>query len=407
MAAVNFWNPVSCFAVCCLVFFIGELLSHMAKGYVPGLLFSCIIFLLCFWAGLFPADITTSSGLVALSANIGVALLLTNMGTMIDLETICREWKTALIAFLGLGGILFAVYTVGIPLFGREYALVAAPPISGGTIAGVLVQEAANAAGRPEMAGFAVLVLSFQGFIGMPIATLCMKKELSNKLKRGDFDHDATCDDNFRLPSMRVFKDTPNYMKTSTMYLFKLGFVASIAFFVGSMTRIPGDGPANYYLNPNIAYLLFGMLFARLGFLEKESLQKSNAYGLAITALMFMLPGSLASVTPSGLMEMVFPLFGMLIVSAIGICIIAVVIGKLVKYTPFMSVAVAITCMFGYPGTELLTNEAVREMGEGVTDEQKARAKTYLMPKMIVGGFVTVTIASVFFASFICPIIFK
>ena len=62
--------------------------------------------------------------------------------------------------------------------------------------------------------------------------------------------------------------------------------------------------------------------------------------------------------------------------------------------------------MFGYPGTELLTNEAVREMGDDVTDEQRERAKNYLMPKMVMGGFVTVTIASVVFASVIAPIIF-
>ena len=54
-----------------------------------------------------------------------------------------------------------------------------------------------------------------------------------------------------------------------------------------------------------------------------------------------------------------------------------------------------------------LTNEAVREMGDGVTDEQRARAKAYLLPKMVVGGFVTVTIASVAFASAIAPIIFQ
>ena len=45
------------------------------------------------------------------------------------------------------------------------------------------------------------------------------------------------------------------------------------------------------------------MLFTRLGFLEKESLQKSNAYGFCLMGLMFMLPGSLASISPSSLLS--------------------------------------------------------------------------------------------------------
>ena len=317
-----------------------------------------------------------------------------------------REWKTALISFLGLGGILIAAFVIGIPLFGREYALVAAPPIAGGTIAGILVQEAANAAGRPELAGFAVLVLAFQSFFGMPIATLGMKREISRKLKAGDFDHDLISEDNLHLPKMRIMKDTPAKFNTSTMYLCKLAVVATIANIVGLATRIPGDGPANYVLNPNIAYLLFGLIFTRLGFLEKQSLQKSSSYGLCLLGLMFMLPGSLSSISPSSLFSMILPLLGMLTFSAIGVCLIGVVVGKFVGYSPSMSMAIAITCMFGYPGTELLTNEAVREMGDDVTDEQRERAKNYLMPKMVMGGFVTVTIASVVFASVIAPIIF-
>ena len=103
MLSVNFWNPVTCFAACCLIYLIGEFLSHLTKGYVPSLLFASFIFLFAFWAGVLPVDVTTSSGIVTVTANFGIALLLTNMGTMIDLETMCREWKTVLIAFLGLG----------------------------------------------------------------------------------------------------------------------------------------------------------------------------------------------------------------------------------------------------------------------------------------------------------------
>ena len=136
----SFWNPLTCFAICAMVYVVGEFFSHLTKGNISSLMFASFLFLIGFWLDVFPADITTKPGIAAAMSNFGVALLITNLGTMINLETICKEWKTALIALLGLGGILIAAFTFGTWLFGREYALMAAPPLSGGTIAGILVQ---------------------------------------------------------------------------------------------------------------------------------------------------------------------------------------------------------------------------------------------------------------------------
>ena len=61
--------------------------------------------------------------------------------------------------------------------------------------------------------------------------------------------------------------------------------------------------------------------------------------------------------------------------------------------------------MIGYPGTEILTNEVVNSYTD-ITPEQRERMSAYLMPKIIVGGFATVTVASVIFAGIICPMIF-
>lgn len=296
----SFWNPLTCFAICAMVYVVGEFFSHLTKGNISSLMFASFLFLIGFWLDVFPADITTKPGIAAAMSNFGVALLITNLGTMINLETICKEWKTALIALLGLGGILIAAFTFGTWLFGREYALMAAPPISGGTIAGILVQTAANDAGRPELAAFAILVLAFQKFFGMPVATTGMKKEIERLRKSGQLLNPPKPAKELKLPSMRFIPDTPKALNTSNMYLFKLAIVGMLANFVGLATRIPGDGPANYILNPNIAYLLFGLIFTRIGFLEKQSLQKSHSYGLCMIGLMLMLPGSLANVTPHG-----------------------------------------------------------------------------------------------------------
>ena len=166
--------------VCVLIYVAGEQLSRLSKGNISSLMFASFFFLIGFWTVL-PPDVTTKTGLPALASNFVVALLITNLGAKISLEELLAEWKTVAIAVLGLGGIALVAFTVGTWMFGQEYALTAAPPISGGTIAGVMVQAAAADAGRPELGAFAVLVLSFQKFFGMPIATLGMKKAASRK----------------------------------------------------------------------------------------------------------------------------------------------------------------------------------------------------------------------------------
>mgnify|MGYP007055180084 FL=1 len=92
-------------------------------------MFACVLFLIGFWSGLLPKDITTQSGLVAVMANFGTAFMITNIGTLINLEDLIREWKTVVISLFAIAAIALICFTVGSLLFGREYALIAAPPV--------------------------------------------------------------------------------------------------------------------------------------------------------------------------------------------------------------------------------------------------------------------------------------
>lgn len=401
---MQFWNALTCFAVVAAVYAVSEWLSVKSKGTISSLIIASVLFIIGFWSGLFPDDITNQTGLLVVMSSFGVALLITNLGTLIDMEDLCREWRTVVIALGGILGIAVVCFTVGTWLFGREYALTAAPPISGGTIAGIIVSEAAQQAGRPELGAFAILVLAFQKFFGMPIATLCLKHDLNRKLKAGDFDRDVVHNDNLKIPNMRIFKEPKKETNTPISNLTRLAIVAAIANFAGLATLIPGSDPANYWLNPNIAYLLFGILFARLGFLQRANIDKAGAGGLLMFGLMVMLPGNFAQITPAELLGMVLPLVGLLALCSIGIVIVCVLLGKLLKYSPAMSASIGVTAMFGYPGTQILSLESTAALD--CTEEQRQRALDYVMPKMIVGGFVTVTIASVAFAGIIAPIIF-
>ena len=400
------WTPLNCITVCLFLFAFGEFLSKKTKGAISSLLFACILFIAGFWSGLLPKDVTATSGLTQLMSNFGLALMITNIGTLIDLEDLVREWKTVVIALCSIVAIALVSFTVGSWLFGREAALVAAPPIAGSTVAGIVVTTAAEAANRPDLAALVVLVIAVQKFFGIPISTFCIRKELKNKRGTGYFKQDLAAESTLRLPSMRLFPETPKYLRTNTVYICKVALVACLADFVGKLTLIPGSEPANYILHPNVAYLLFGMIFARIGFLEKDIFAKANSSGIITFGLMLMLPGSLAKLTPSGLASMAFPLFGMLALCSVAIILICGLVGKLLGYSPLASIAIGFACMLAYPATQIITTECV-DCFEWEADVEKQRAMDYMLPKMILAGFVTVTIASVAFASILSPIIFK
>ncbi len=401
---MSFWNPLTCITGCLIVYSIGEFLSKKTKGAVSSLLFACILFIAGFWSGVLPKDVTTQSGLTAVMSNFGAAFMITNIGTLINLEDMIREWKTVVISIFSIIAIGLICFTVGSLLFGREYALIAAPPVAGSTVAGIIVTGMAEAAGRPDLAAFAVLILSLQKFFGIPISTFCIRKDLRDKQKSGYFKHEEENKKELKLPSMRVFKETPKNLRTNTIYICKVALVACLADFAGKATMIPGSDPVNYILNPNIAYLLFGLIFARIGFLEKDIFGKSNSSGIITFGLLLMLPGSLASLTPSGLAKMIVPVVGILVLCSIGIIGVCGIVGKLLGYSPYASAAIGVTCMLAYPATQIITTEGVDSLEwEG---EERQKAMDYMLPKMIIGGFVTVTVVSVAFASIIGPMIF-
>ena len=152
-------------------------------------------------------------------------------------------------------------------------------------------------------------------------------------------------------------------------------------------------------------YLLVGILARKINFLQKNPLNEAGGYGYIMLCLYGLTFNGFATVSPTDALGFIFPLFGTLITGIIGIAIMSLIAGKVVGYNPYVSIACGVTALFGYPATEILSREVVASMTE-FTPEEKEKALNYIMPKMIVGGFTTVTIASVIFAGIIAPMIF-
>ena len=402
----NLWTPLFSMAVFLAVFAVGDVVSYKTKGLISGVIIAAIVYIGGYWTGIIPTDSIASTGLPTMLTAIMIPLLLVNLGTAINISQLLSEWKTVVVALVGLVGLALISFTVSTWLFGREYALSASSPIAGGTIAAIITNEAAVAAGQPNFGAFAMLVCSFQMFIGMPVSSFMLRKEAERLMAKGLIAPNAVAGADTvskKKFNLKIMGDGPVQYQTTPIIVLRVAIIAVIAYFISNLTIIPGSNPTNYYLNPNVAYLLFGIVFGEIGFLVKNGLQKAGMYGFTMLCLYSLTPNSFTSVTPDALLDMVIPLVGTLVFGAIGIAIFAIICGKFLGYSAYMSIAIGMCALMGYPGTQIVTDDMVNALS--VSSEEKTAISDILLPKMLVGGFTTVSIASVVFAGIITPLI--
>ena len=84
------------------------------------------------------------------------------------------------------------------------------------------------------------------------------------------------------------------------------------------------------------------------------------------------------------------------------------VVGKLFKWSPALSIAAGFSCMFGYPITYTVAMEVVQGVTDGgdYTEQEVQRLTDYVLPKMLIAGVTTVSVASVVLAGVVAPMIF-
>lgn len=388
------WTAVYCFAVIAFIFVVSEFFSSKTKGYVSFLVFASIIFAAGFWSGILPSDLVPITGISGILSGLVMPLIITNIGSTININAMIKEWKTVVISILGLIGIVILCCTVGTALFGRVYSFSAVGPIAGGLVAAQMVQEAAQSAGMPEIAAFAMVLIAVQNMIGMPIATYCIKRDVRNKIKKNELSASVAPSARFQIKEVKLVPDVPDKYNTSQMNFAKLAIVTALGAMIGTFTHIP----------PAVCYLILGCVTRTINFLPESPLGKAGGYGFFMLCMMTMAPTSFAALSPAKFLEMVAPIIGLMVLGIAGIAVLSMIAGKLLKYSPSISFAIGVTALLGYPNTQLITEEAINSMD--CSEEDKQTALKYALPKMIVGGFTTVTVASVILTSIIAPLIF-
>ncbi len=386
-------NAILAAAVIFVVFAAGDMISAKTKAIVSMLLVASVVFLAGFWAGIFPTTMFVDSTLLSM-AGLLVTMLLVHLGTTIKLRDFGAQWRTVIISALACIAISVAVYFLGQLIIDRTYALVGAPILSGGVVATLQMQEMAQDADLPELAVFATLVMCAQGFVGYPVASLCLKSE-AKRLKRSidagsvtltPVSAAQTSAKKKLIPALPAKYNTPNVVLAKVILVALLSVTVS--------------GLFHDAVNKLVWCLVFGVLLKELGFLDEDALGKANATGIVMPIITLSIFTNLANATPEMVGNMIVPLLVCVVIGTIAFSLVSILVGKLFGYSWQMSMAIGSSCLFGFPGTVIISNEVSESTG--TTPEEKAFINAQIMPKMLVAGMVTVSITSVLVAGVMC-----
>ena len=388
-------NAILAAAVIFVVFAVGDMISAKTKAIVSMLLIASVVFLAGFWIGVFPTTLFADSTLLSM-AGLLVTMLLVHLGTTIKLRDFGAQWRTVIIAALACIAISAAVFFVGQLVIDRGFALVGAPILSGGVVATLQMQEMAQKADLPQLAVFATLVMCAQGFVGYPVASLCLKSEarrIKAQIDAGEVSvNSVAAVDQTAAAGKKLIPALPAKYNTPNVMLAKVALVALLSVTV--------SGLFHDAINKLVWCLVFGVLCKELGFLEEDALGKAKATGIVMPVITLTIFTNLASATPEMVGSMVKPLLVVIVIGTIAFALVSIMVGKIFHYSWQMSVAIGSSCLFGFPGTVIISNEVSESTG--TTAEEKAFINAEIMPKMLVAGMVTVSITSVLVAGVMC-----
>ncbi len=390
------YNFLLAFVLCGAVVVIGEIVSTLSKAWIPSVFVSAVVILIGYWTFL-PHDLVKDSYLIPFGASLCIFILITHLGTVISLEQLIQQWRTVVVCLSGLLGMCLAAYFIA-PLFmDRTLMITGLPPLTGGIVAATMMQSAATKAGLTVAAVFAISMYCIQGFAGYPLTAYCLKKEGERLLKEYRAGNMKLSEEELKsvgsvlkLPETdnqrRLLLQIPEKWNNPVLILTKLGLVAWLASQVGAFTGISGA----------IWALVLGVIFCRLGFLDVNALVKANSFQIMMFALMMFIYDGLKDCTPEMLGDIIMPMITLIVIGVIGMFVASWIIAKILRMSFYLAFANGLTAFYGFPFDQILTVNTCNSLTD--KEDEHAFLMSKMFPSMIVGGFVTVTITSVFIA---------
>ncbi len=375
------------------IMFLGELAAKISGGKIPSALVVSTLMLVGFWT-ILPTDLVARAGISPLVYILSAMLLVTNLGTLISRKEMIAQWRTVVICLMGIVAIASITLGISSRIFGWQEAVAATPPLTGGAIATLMMSEAAAAVGNQKAQLIAVLTMTVQGLAGYPLTSIFLGKEakrLNTLYKEGGLKDEAAASEGAEKKESFFTKN-----KSATYILLKLALIALASHWTEILITTLTGGSLT--ISKFVWCLIFGFAATEFKFLEHDALAAANSSGLATSFLMIYLYGSLSSSTFELFKAVIVPVLGMVVLAATGMAVMAFIASKIfAKNVNFnMAYPIILTAFYGFPVNMILTNEAV----EAATDDKDAQVaiRGQILPKMLVGGFTSVTIVSVLVA---------
>ncbi len=396
------YNFVLAFVICGIVYVIGEVVATVTKAWIPSVFVTACVMLVGYWT-IIPKTVVSDSMLIPFGSTIGIYLLITHMGTVISLKQLKEQWRTIVVCLAGLAGMMILGYFVGGLFMDRELIIAGLPPLTGGIIAATMMQTAAQEAGLELAAVFAIAMYCVQGFVGYPLTAVCLQsygKKLVKGLREGSIvitEQDRIEMANAGMTAIptdekkKLIPKIPDSYNTPGLMLLKLGFVAWIATQLGTVS-FPGIGT----ISGAIWALVLGVAFTTIGFLDTSLLNRANSFQIIMFALMMYVFDGLKDCTPAMLKEIIGPMILLILIGVAGMGVFAFIIAKILKMPFELAFANGLTALYGFPCDAIITESTCKGVSE--TEEERQYLLSKMFPSMVVGGFITVTITSVFIA---------
>lgn len=384
-----------------IILYIGDIVSVRTKAWIPSVFVCATLFLAGYWT-FFPKDMVARAGIPTIVAVMFMYLLIVNMGTLLSLKELSRQWKTVLISLAGIAGIILFCCIIGILFFDRNTVIVAIPPLVGGIVSSIIMSNGAKEAGLIDLSVFAIVIYVMQGFAGYPLTSIMLKKEgrkVLAKYRSGQWSETLNSDSSAgsKLTAEvgenvmpRLFQKIPSSYNTSYFMFLRLAVVGLLAYSISTLLK------PYIAISPFVLCLFFGVIAASIGFLERHPLQKAGGFGITVMGLMLFIFDSLNHATPSMLLGLVTPLVVLIVTAVIGMALFSIVMGKLLGVSKEMAFSIALTALYGFPADYIITNEVINSLTKN--EKERQALTSHMLAPMLIGGFISVTIVSVILA---------
>lgn len=398
---MTFYNAFLAVVIVAVAYVIGEWVSDLTKAWVPSILVTAIIFLVGYWT-VFPETIADDTGLTAFAGTIGVLMFITHIGTVISLKQLAEQWKTIVVCLTGLLGMVVLAWFICPLIMDKTLVIAGLPPLTGGIVAALTMQNAAEQAGLKEAAVFAVAMYSVQGLAGYPITALCLHAEGKKLIREWDTVKGGLSEAEIaRMKTIglttigddsdikKPIPPLPDKFNTPVFIIAKVALSVWLSSLVGQL--IPAI--------PTIVWcLIISVILTRLGFLDTSSLSRANTYTIFMFAAMLSVFGGLKDCSPSMLKSLIGPMLVMIIIGVAGMGLFSFIIAKVLKMDFPLAFANGLTALYGFPCDAIITESTCNSLTED--PDERGYLMSKMFPSMVVGGFITVTITSVIFAGY-------